>query len=407
VIKAVKDMPKAVNKELWKEAHMNALNELMDERVVTSPRKGGLSVYGTNVLMNISNDMGALPTKNSQLASFGERGELISGEYVNEHILVNDPTCHACPVACKKEVEIKEGPYKGLRMESVEYESAWALGANCDNDNIASIAKIIHQCNDYGLDTIEMGNVLSMYMEASEKGYTNGTGGLKWGDWEAMVAVVKKIAAREGIGDKLAEGTERAAKSFGHPEISMTVKGQAIPAYDPRGIKGMGLGYATSNRGACHLRGYTPAAEVVGNVLGPSEVVDPLEWKGKGELMIIFQHVHAMTDCLDVCKFATFSESLDTFAAQFTAVTGIESDANHLLTVGERVYNLERYYNNLAGLGEGSDYLPERFLVEPSTMPGSEGHVCELDKMLEEYYEKRGWVNGIVPEEKLKELEII
>jgi len=187
----------------------------------------------------------------------------------------------------------------------------------------------------------------------------------------------------------------------------MSVKGMAIPAYDPRGIKGMGIGYATSNRGACHLRGYTPAAEAIGNVLGPSEVSDPLETKGKGELAVIFQNVHAMTDCLNVCKFATFSESLDTFASQFTAVTGIEADANYLLNVGERVYNLERYYNNLAGLGEGSDYLPERFLSEPSTGPGSEGHVCELEPMLEEYYAARGWENGVVPEGKLRELEIV
>ena len=407
VIKAEKAMPKAVNHELWKEAHAEALEQLMDERVVTSPRKGGLSVYGTNVLMNMVNVIGGLPARNSQKTSFGDQAELISGEYVNDNILVNDPTCHACPVACKKEVEIKEGPYKGLRMESLEYESAWALGSNCGNDNVASVAKIIDQCNDYGFDTIEMGNVLSVYMEASEKGYTNGSGGLKWGDYEAMVAVVDKMATREGIGDILANGAERTAKAWGHPEIAMTVKGQAIPAYDPRGIKGMGLGYATSNRGACHLRGYTPAAEVVGNVLGPAEVTDPLEWKGKGELVIIFQNVHTMTDCLDVCKFTTFAESLDTFAKQLEAVTGIKSDADHLLKVGERVFNLERYYNNLIGFGEGSDYLPERFLNEPSDQPGSEGHVCELDNMLEEYYEIRGWVNGVVPEEKLRELEII
>jgi aldehyde:ferredoxin oxidoreductase len=289
----------------------------------------------------------------------------------------------------------------------MEYESAWALGANCGNDDIGSIAKLIDQCNNYGLDTIELGNVLSVYMEASQRGYTNGTGGLKWGDFESMVATVDKIAMREGIGDTLAEGTERIAKSFGHPEIAMTVKGMAIPAYDPRGIKGMGLGYATSNRGACHLRAYTPAAEVVFNVLGSTDETDPLEYKGKGELTVIFQNVHTMTDCLDVCKFATFPESLDTFAAQFSAIIGEEVDANYLLEVGERVFNLERYYNNQAGFGEGSDYLPERFLKEPSTKPGSEGHICELPEMLEEYYQVRGWENGVVPENKLRELEII
>jgi len=405
VIKAERKIPRAEDREAWKSAHDQALTQLMDEQVVTSPRKGGLSVYGTNVLMNIVNTIGAMPTKNSQLSYF-EPHEAISGERVKETILVNDPTCHACPVACKKEVEITEGPYKGLHMESVEYESAWAFGANCDNADVASVARLIDQCNDYGFDTIEMGNVLSMYMEATEKGLVK-NGGLKWGDHPSMVETVRQIAAREGDGDILAEGTAIAAEKLGDPTIAMSVKGQAIPAYDPRGIKGMGIAYATSNRGACHLRGYTPAAEVVGNVLGPAEVTDPLEWKGKGDLTVIFQNVHAMTDCLDVCKFATFAESLDTFAAQYSAITGRAADADYLLKVGERVYNLERHYNNLAGFREGSDYLPERFLKEPSTGPGSEGHVCELDLMLKEYYKARGWENGVVPESKLRELGII
>jgi len=407
VIDAGKNVVRVEDRDVCVPVREQALKEIMDERVVTSPRKGGLSVYGTNVLMNMSNVIGGLPTKNSQLAGFGDQAELVSGEHVNANVLVGNPTCHACPVACKKEVEVKEGPYKGLRMESVEYESAWAFGGNCFNPDINVVAKCIDQCNDFGMDTIEMGNALSTYMEASEKGYTNGDGKLDWGDGDGMVATVEKIAMRQGVGDKIAEGPAHYAKAMGHPEVSMSVKGQSIPAYDPRGIKGMGLGYATSNRGACHLRGYTPAAEVVGNVLGPSEVADPLAWEGKGEMNVIFQNVHTVTDCLDICKFATFAESLDTFAAQYQAMTGVESDANHLLLVGERVYNLERHYNNLAGFGEGSDYLPKRFLDEPSTVPGSEGQVCELDQMLEEYYEKRGWVNGVVPESKLKELEII
>jgi aldehyde:ferredoxin oxidoreductase len=407
VIKSAKNMVKAADRDKWKAAHSKALAQIMDERVVTSPRKGGLSVYGTNVLMNMTNVIGGLPTKNSQLTAFGEKAELLSGEYVNANILVSNPTCHACPVACKKEVEIKEGPYKGLRMESVEYEPAWAFGSNCFNSDINTVAKAIDLCNDFGMDAIEAGNTLSTFMEASEKGYTNGDGKLAWGDTAEMVAMLEKIALRKGVGDKLAEGPAHYAKALGHPEISMSVKGQSIPAYDPRAIKGMGLGYATSNRGACHLRGYTPAAEIVGNVLGPSTVADPLAWKGKGEMNIIFQNVHTVTDCLDLCKFATFAESLDSFAAQYEAMTGVPSSAEHMLKVGERVYTMERYYNNLAGFREGSDYLPKRFTEEPSTMPGSEGQVCELDDMLAEYYEKRGWVNGVVPEAKLKELEII
>ena len=406
VVKVKKQIVKAADRDKWKEAHKKALAEIMDERVVTSPKKGGLSVYGTNVLMNMTNVIGGLPAKNSQFTGW-DYAEKVSGEFVNDNILVGNPTCHACPVACKKEVEIKDGPYAGLRMESVEYEPSWSVGTNCGNDDIRVVAKMIDCANDYGFDAIEVGHPLSVWMEASEKGYTNGSGKLDWGDGDKMVETTRLIAYREGIGDVLANGANATAEYFGHPELAMTCKGQGVPAYDPRGIKGMGLGYATSNRGACHLRGYTPAAEVVGNVLGPSEVADPLAWKGKGEMNMIFQNVHAVTDCLDVCKFSTFAESLDSFAAQYEAMTGVPCDAGHLLEVGERVYNLERYYNNLNGFREGSDTLPKRFTTEPSNYGGSKGQVCELDDMLAEYYEKRGWVNGVVPEAKLKELEIV
>jgi len=403
VIKAEKKMTKAANHDAWKAAHDRALATIMDEKNITAPRKGGLSVYGTNVLMNITSNMGALPTNNSQVTSFGEKAEHISGEHVKNNVLVDDPTCHACPVACKKEVEIKSGPYSGLRMESVEYESAWALGANCGYDGIDGVAKLIDMCNDFGFDTIEMGNVLSVYMEASEKGYTNGHGKLAWGDSAAMVETVRKITYREGAGDVLAEGAERAAQKFGHAEIAMTVKGQSIPAYDPRGLKGMGIAYATSNRGACHLRAYTPASELK---LIPLPT-DPLEWKGKGELTKVLQDIHAFSDSLDLCKFSAFAEGMDEYVAQYSAVLGIPFTSDDGMKAGERIYNLERYYNNLAGFGEGSDYLPERFTKEPSTMPGSKGHVCELDLMLDEYYKARGWVKGVAPEAKLKDLGIL
>lgn len=168
----------------------------------------------------------------------------------------------------------------------------------------------------------------------------------------------------------------------------------------------MGIAYATSNRGACHLRAYDTAAELGVMPFG-SLKVDPLEWKGKGELTKIFQDVHAVSDSLDLCKFSAFAQGMDEYTQQFNAVTGLEYSAADLLRCGERVYNLERYYNNLAGFGEGSDYLPKRFTDEPSTMKGSAGHVCELDKMLEEYYTIRGWQNGVVPESKFRELEII
>ena len=197
-------------------------------------------------------------------------------------------------------------------MESTEYESVWSLGTNCENDDFNGIIKMIDQCNDYGMDTIDAGQSLSAYMEATQRGYTNGDGGLQWGDVMSMVAALEKTACREGVGDVLAEGAEGVAGHFGHPELAMTVKGMAIPAYDPRSMKGMGLGYATSNRGACHVRGYSPASELG---LIPLKT-DPLEWQGKGKLIKLLQDLHAFSDSMDLCLFSAFAEGGDEYASQ-------------------------------------------------------------------------------------------
>ncbi|MCL6522853.1 MAG: aldehyde ferredoxin oxidoreductase, partial [Firmicutes bacterium] len=204
VIKAPTRLPKPADPEAFRPAHDEAIR-LIAESPITAPRKGGLSLYGTNVLMNIANVAGALPVRNAQTTTMAT-AELTSGEWVREHILVDEPTCHACPVACKKEVEIQEGPFK-VRGESFEYESAWALGVNCGNDDAASIAYMIHLCNDLGIDTIETGNALSMSMEASERGLLEGETALAWGDTAAMVRAIEAIAhRREGLGELLAEG---------------------------------------------------------------------------------------------------------------------------------------------------------------------------------------------------------
>jgi len=405
-----KNQPKPADRAAFKEADKKALSAIMAEANITAPRKGGLSVYGTNVLMNITGSIGALPAWNAKKASFitddgEELYEHISGERIREDILVGDPTCHACPVACKIEVEVPSGKYK-VHMESVEYESAWALGAMCGNDNHDALAYMIDQANRFGMDTIEVGNALAMYMEVTEKGGAIDEG-LAWGDVDAMIQTIEDIAyARTERGKILGMGTAAAAEKLGFPELAMSVKGMAIPAYDPRGLKGMGIAYATSNRGACHLRAYTPAAELGVMPFG-SLKVDPLEWKGKGELVKVFQDIHAISDSFDICKFSAFAEGVDEYLEQYNTFTGATLTAEELLQAGERIYNLERYYNNLVGFREGSDYLPERFLKEPSTVPGSEGHVCELEPMLEEYYNARGWENGVVPESKLKELGIL
>jgi aldehyde:ferredoxin oxidoreductase len=182
----------------------------------------------------------------------------------------------------------------------------------------------------------------------------------------------------------------------------MSVKGQSVPAYDPRGMKGEAIGYATSNRGACHLRGYTPASEL----LGIPVKTDPLEWKGKGELLKIFQDLHAFSDSLDLCKFSAFAEGAEEYAAQYEAIVGLPLSADDVMLAGERIYNLERYFNNLAGFDGSDDSLPERYLKEPGTGAAS-GSVVELDEMKAEYYAARGWEDGVVPEAKLRELSIV
>jgi len=401
VIKAEKKWPEPAKPAEAKKAVAAALGVITKEGSFTQPRKGGLSTLGTNVLMNITASIGALPTRNSQTTSFAG-AEKISGEHIRDTILVEEPTCHACPVACKKEVEVE---YEGqkVRTESFEYETAWAFGAHSGNDSKESIAFMIQQCNLYGMDTIEMGNCLATYMEACERGWAKEEN-LAWGDHKHMTELVKKTAYRQGVGNTLAEGVKRIAEHYGHPEIGMQVRGQSIPAYDPRGLKGMGLGYATSNRGACHLRGYSPASEL--GVIGLK--TDPLAWKGKGDLLKLLQDIHAFSDSLDLCKFSAFVEGVEEYAGQYAAIVGIDNfSGDDVLKTGERIYNLERYYNMLAGEEPGSDRLPKRFLEEKSTMPGSMGHVCELDQMLDEYYTARGWKNGVVPDAKLKELQIV
>ncbi|WHY87719.1 aldehyde ferredoxin oxidoreductase family protein [Neobacillus novalis] len=382
----------------YKEANKKAVKAILDGGL-TAPNKGGLSVYGTNVLTNLINEVGALPTKNSQLTHWDE-AEKHSGEYVNTHLRVANNTCHACPVGCKIEVEVKDGKYK-TRVESIEFESAWSLGSNCLLSDAEAISYMIDRCNEYGLDTIELGHAFSVTMEAFEKGIISEE--LVWGDADSMIELTRKIAFREGFGGVLAEGPARATALWGAPELSMSVKGQSIPAYDPRGIQGIGLGYATSNRGACHLRGYTVASEIA----GIPEPTDRLQPEGKGELLKVFQDMLAFSDSMNICKFSSFSENAEHYAEQYSAMTGVQLTADDVMKAGERIYNLERYYNNLAGFNQrDDDFLPKRFTEEPAS-GNSAGAVSRMDIMLEEYYQVRGWKDGLVPEEKLRELGII
>jgi len=415
VVKSGTRMQKPADPETFKEGYQQAMT-VIRESDVTAPNEGGLSMYGTNVLMNVTEEMDGLPTKNAKYTStrayneaegFDIDAERVSGENVRENILVDEPTCHSCPVACKKEVEVQtmhKGQEMNVRMESYEYESAFALGPNSGHSERDDIAVMIDRCNAMGVDTIEVGNMMAMAMEMTEEGKLDDIDGMDWGDSEAMIDMIESISYRDGdLADLLAEGADRIAEARDAHDNSLAVKGQTIPAYDPRCMKGMGIAYATSNRGACHLRAYTPAAEI----LGIPEKVDPYAWEGKGELTAIFQDLHAISDSFDICKFSAFAEGIDEYVLQYNGMTGLDVSEEELMTAGERIYTLERYYNNLNGFDADDDSLPARFLEGGIAGQGaSEGEYCELPEMKDEYYSYRGWVDGVVPDEKLAALDI-
>ncbi len=244
-------------------------------------------------------------------------------------------------------------------------------------------------------------------MELYESGLINKqhTGGiaLNFGNAEALVKMVELTARGEGFGKELGLGSKRLCEKYGNPDLSMTVKGQEFPAYDPRGIQGMGLGYATSNRGACHLRGYTVSSEV----LGVPEKTDPLTTEGKPELVKAFQDATAAVDSSGLCVFTTFAWTLDDIAPQIDAACEGEWSTDKLLEVGERIWNLERVFNLQAGLSAKDDCLPKRLLKDAAKTGPAKGRVNELGKMLPDYYRLRGWnEQGVPQQDTLKRLAL-
>lgn len=391
--------PEPADPEKFKNAVSEAMKRI-EESDVMSPGKGGLSVYGTAVLVNVINELGAFPAKNAKQTIF-EEAYYISGENLRGTILRRQLTCFKCPVACKRESVVKDGKFKH-ESEGPEYESIWALGAMTGLGHIEAISYLNYLANSYGLDTIELGNTLAVACEASERGLIQDS--IKWGDADALVELIRKIAYREGdLGDVLAEGGASAAEKFGAPEISMSVKRLSIPAYDPRGLKGMGLTYATSNRGACHLRAYAVSSEV----LGIPYKSDPLAYEGKVDLVIALERLFAVIDSLTICKFSGFALTKEDYAALYSSMTGIEASPDDLDKIGERIWTQERYFNQLHGFARKDDNLPNRFFEEAS----SKGEVYDrgtFERMLDEYYEKHGYSpDGTVPEETLRSLGII
>lgn len=355
----------------------------------------GLPQFGTSMLVNILNEIGAFPTRNYQEPYF-EGAENISGEAL-ERLLFKRTACWGCPIGCGREIKIGEEVVHGP-----EYETIWAFGAACGIDDLETIVKANLLCNELGLDTISTGATIACAMELSQQGLLNER--LSFGDAALLPEIIKKIAYRQGIGDLLAEGSKRLAERCGAPEVAMQVKGLELPAYDPRGMKGQGLAYATSNRGGCHLR-----ANMLGpEVLGAPKLVDRFATSGKAGIVIVIQNSWAAADSLVVCVFATFAISDEYFARLLTAALGKEYKAQDLQRIGERIYNLERLYNLRAGFTRKDDTLPSRILEQPHVKGPSSGQKVELQKMLEEYYRFRGWdADGKPTAKKLAELGLL
>jgi len=360
----------------------------------------GLGAYGTNILVNILNEHGGLPVKNFSEAAVFADAEKISGEYQAEKYLVRNKSCFGCTVGCGRVAKIPKGKFKS-RGEGPEYEATWAFGADLYINDFEAVSKANYLCNELGLDPITMGGTLACAVEMYQKKLIPAEDvevPLTWGDGDLLVEMVKKTAYREGFGDKLAEGSYRLAEKYGHPEYSMTVKKQELPAYDPRGQQGIALNYATSNRGGCHVRGYMTSPEV----LGVPVKVDPDSTEGKPALLKLFQDLTALCDSAGICLFTTFGIGLPEISAQIREATGVNMSDEEFLLAGERIWNLEKMFNLAAGLSAKDDRLPPRFLEEPMKGGPHKGHVVELDKMLPEYYQLRGWDEQGVPSDAKK-----
>jgi aldehyde:ferredoxin oxidoreductase len=384
-----KDRPEIADKERFK-FMLYETRKLLAANPVTSQ---ALPEFGTVVLMNIMNNIGALATRNHQQTQF-EGAEAISGEELTDKYLVKNTACWACPIGCTRLSKTDK-----VEGEGPEFETTWAFGAQCGVDDLAAIIEVNTLCNDLGLDTISAGSTIACAMELSEKGYLDSD--LRFGRADLLAPIVRDMAYRRDLGAELADGSLRLATKYEHPELSMSVKGLEMPAYDPRGLQGQGLLYATSNRGGCHMRGNMIGLEV----LGLPKLIDRFQVQGKSSYVILHQNSNAAIDSLVVCKFTNMGVADEYFARTLSAVTGISYATGDMIKAGERVWNLERLYNIREGFSSKDDTLPPRLLTEAPSDGPSKGWVSHLAPMLREYYRTRGWdENGVPTPKKLAEL---
>jgi aldehyde:ferredoxin oxidoreductase len=391
-------------------AFMRAVWALRD-KLAKSPARQGMTELGTAQTIDLTNAFGGCPTRNFETGQF-EHAEALNGNAIKDRRLVANKACFACTIACGRVTRLPgETADKYLvnthprnwriAGEGPEYEAAWALGADTGVGDLDAVIKANWLCNDLGMDPISMGATLAAAMELYERGVLTDQQvelPLKFGSAAALVRMVEATAYREGFGNELAEGSKRLGEKFNHPEVFMGVKGQEFPAYDPRGFQGMGIAYATCNRGACHLRAWTPGLESSGKV-------DPHTPVGKAEWVAEEQNRTTAHDATGICLFTGIGSSLEDLVACTAAATGVPYTLDDFVKAGERTWNLERLWNLKAGFTDKDDTLPERLLKVPHRSGPAKGVVVHLDQMLPVYYQKRGWdEHGVPTREKLAEL---
>jgi aldehyde:ferredoxin oxidoreductase len=310
-----------------------------------------------------------------------------------------DAACFGCSIACSKVSKIDEGDFKGESTEGPDYETVWAFGSQCRNSDRGLIVHLEKLCDEYGIDTISAGNIMGFVMELYENGMIGPEelDGIEpsWGSPKAMSMMMDKMCQMDQVGVFLSGGVKRISEAFpGSAAFSMHVKGLELPAYSPRASKGMALAYATSDRGGCHLRGYPAMQELLGMRGG----ADPLDTKGKAQLVVDSQDEIAVVDSSDICLFGTFGFTLREICRMVVASTGYGfTNEAELKELGERVYNLTRLFNVREGFTRDHDTLPARCLHEPMPDGAAKGEVVDLETMLNEYYEIRGWDENGVP----------
>jgi aldehyde:ferredoxin oxidoreductase len=353
---------------------------------------------GTANILEFINAVGALPTRNFRQGQF-EAADAITGSAFRAHEWKSDYACFGCPIACSKVTR----PVDGKLLEGPEYETTFALGSNCGIGDREAIIRMSLLCDEYGIDTISAGGIVGFVMEMFETGLlcASDLDGIepRFGNCQAALALIGKMARVEGCGEWLSQGVAKIAEN--HPEaapFAMHVKGLEMPAYHPNAAKGMALGYAISERGACHLRG-APLSEVLGGA-------DPLTPDGKAQLFREHQSESALWNSAVLCYFPGFGMNLKELWQLVNAVTGFDYESvKEFEQAGERINTLCRLFNAREGFDRKQDTLPARNLSQPLADGPAKGQVVELDGMLDGYYARMGWdKNGIPTTQRLGEL---